>query len=78
MGVYVRDRVSGVGTVTFYDPETGLYGALGHGVREGEELMPMVGGEAGAAEIWFFQSHRCVAKISGDGEKKVSRWQRIA
>ena len=34
--------------------------------------------EAGAAEIWFFQSHRCVAKISGDGEKKVSRWQRIA
>ena len=34
--------------------------------------------EAGAAEIWFFQSHRCVAKLPNDKEKKVSRWQRIA
>jgi len=36
--------------------------------------------EAGAAEIWFFQSHRCVAKIGEDKDraKKVSRWQRIA
>lgn len=34
--------------------------------------------EAGASEIFFFPSHRCVAKISGDPEKKVTRWQRIA
>ncbi|MBR6208128.1 MAG: 16S rRNA (uracil(1498)-N(3))-methyltransferase [Oscillospiraceae bacterium] len=34
--------------------------------------------EAGASEIWFFQSHRCVAKLHGDADKKVSRWQRIA
>ena len=33
--------------------------------------------EAGASEIWFFQSHRCVAKLS-DADKKVTRWQRIA
>ena len=34
--------------------------------------------EAGAAEIWFFQSHRCVAKLSRDKEKKTARLQRIA
>jgi len=34
--------------------------------------------EAGAAEIRFFQSHRCVAKLGKDREKKVARWQRIA
>ena len=34
--------------------------------------------EAGASEIWFFGSRRCVAKLQGDTEKKVARWQRIA
>ena len=34
--------------------------------------------EAGASEIFFFQSQRCVARMSGDAEKKVARWQRIA
>ncbi len=34
--------------------------------------------EAGAAEIVFFQSHRCVAKFPSDPEKKTARWQRIA
>ena len=36
--------------------------------------------EAGASEIWFFQSHRSVAKIKNeaDRDKKLDRWQRIA
>ena len=34
--------------------------------------------ESGAGEIWFFLSHRCVAKLPKDSEKKVARWQRIA
>lgn len=33
-GLYVKDMVSGIGTLTFIDPETGLYGALGHEVLE--------------------------------------------
>ena len=32
LGVSVRDNISGIGTITFYDPETGVCGALGHGV----------------------------------------------
>ncbi len=51
VGVFVRDQLSGVGTVTWYDPETGVYGALGHGIGEGGELLPIRSGEAGAAEI---------------------------
>ena len=34
--------------------------------------------EAGASEIYFFASSRCVARIQGDPDKKIARWQRIA
>lgn len=32
LGVYVREGVTGIGTITYYDPESGEFGALGHGV----------------------------------------------
>ena len=34
LGVLLRQGVTGIGTVTFYDPETGAFGTLGHGVNE--------------------------------------------
>ena len=34
LGVSVRDSMAGIGTVTYYDPTTGAYGALGHGVND--------------------------------------------
>lgn len=33
-GLYVKDMVSGIGTLTFIDPNSKLYGALGHEVLE--------------------------------------------
>ena len=33
-GLYVKDMVSGIGTLTFIDPNTKLFGALGHEVLE--------------------------------------------
>ena len=33
-GLYVRDMISGIGTLTFIDPKTKIYGALGHEVVE--------------------------------------------
>lgn len=33
-GLYVKDNVSGIGTLTFIDPETKLFGALGHEITE--------------------------------------------
>ena len=34
LGLWLRDSVAGIGTVTFYDPESGLYAALGHGITD--------------------------------------------
>ena len=33
-GLYVKDSINGVGTLTFIDPKTKLYGALGHEIIE--------------------------------------------
>lgn len=43
LGAYVRDSVAGIGTVTYYDPDTGAFGALGHGVNDPQSqvLLPV-------------------------------------
>lgn len=33
-GLYVKDNITGIGTLTYIDPETLIYGALGHQVAE--------------------------------------------
>ena len=33
-GLYVKDGITGIGTISFIDPETNTYGALGHEVLE--------------------------------------------
>lgn len=32
LGLWVRDSMAGIGTITFLDPETNEFGALGHGI----------------------------------------------
>ena len=44
LGIYVRDTVSGIGTVTYYDAETETFGALGHGVNDGGTLVTILSG----------------------------------
>ena len=46
-GLWVRDSTAGIGTMTFIDPVTGIYGGLGHGVCDVDtgKLMPMSNGE---------------------------------
>lgn len=34
LGLMLRDGMSGIGTLTFFDPDSGLYGALGHSVND--------------------------------------------
>lgn len=52
LGVYLRQGIAGIGTVTFYDPETGLFGTLGHGVNDGRgQLLAMRQGFAYEAQI---------------------------
>ena len=53
LGLWLRDGVTGIGTVTYYDPETGTFGALGHGVTDERSgvLLPIAGGTVHEAEI---------------------------
>ena len=46
LGAWIRDSMAGIGTVTFYDPESGLLGALGHGVTDADtgQIMPLESG----------------------------------
>ncbi|HHU22817.1 MAG TPA: SpoIVB peptidase [Clostridiales bacterium] len=46
LGLWLRDSVSGIGTVTFYDPKSGLYGALGHSITDADTgvIMPLGSG----------------------------------
>ncbi|MDR0951531.1 MAG: SpoIVB peptidase [Oscillospiraceae bacterium] len=32
LGLWLRDSISGIGTLTYYDPETGRFGGLGHAI----------------------------------------------
>ena len=34
LGIWVRDSTAGVGTLTFYDPDSGYFGALGHAITD--------------------------------------------
>lgn len=47
LGLWVRDSAAGVGTVTFYDPNSGSFGALGHGITDidTEQLIDIASGE---------------------------------
>ena len=52
LGVFVRSGVAGIGTVTWYDPETGTFGALGHGISDKSgTLVDVTGGRAVSAEV---------------------------
>ena len=45
LGVYVREGVTGIGTVTFFDPDSGAFGCLGHGISNSRgTLAPMESG----------------------------------
>lgn len=47
LGLWVRDSAAGIGTVTFYEPSTKNFGALGHGITDidTEELINIASGE---------------------------------
>lgn len=47
LGLWVRDSAAGVGTVTFYEPSTQSFGALGHGITDidTEQLIDIESGE---------------------------------
>lgn len=62
LGVYLREGTSGLGTVTYYNPENGTFGALGHGVCKSDgTLTPMHEGQVYPAEIFSVKSGKAGA-----------------
>lgn len=47
-GLWVRDSTAGVGTLTFYEPQTGVFGGLGHAICDSDTgtIMPLRSGKA--------------------------------
>ena len=53
LGLWVRDAAAGVGTITYYEPSTGNFAALGHGILDidTEKLISIANGEIVSANI---------------------------
>ena len=52
LGIHLRQGIAGIGTITWYDPENGTFGALGHGVSTPKgSLLAMTSGNAYHARI---------------------------
>ena len=74
LGVYLKEGVTGIGTVTFYDPETGTFAALGHGVNTPDgKLLKLTGGRVYDASIVSVrrgaagQPGQLMGTVCGDG-----------
>lgn len=52
-GMWVRDSSAGIGTITFYDPQSEMFGGLGHPVCDSDtgEILPLHSGEVVAVTI---------------------------
>ncbi len=53
LGVWVRDGLTGIGTVTYFDPENGSFGALGHSIADSSTglTLPLREGELLPAQV---------------------------
>ncbi|TYP77854.1 SpoIVB peptidase [Paenibacillus methanolicus] len=68
LGLYIRDSAAGVGTLTFYAPDQGVYGALGHVITDMDTQTPI---EVGDGQI--LQSHVTSINKSQNGEPGEKR-----
>lgn len=52
LGLYLKQGISGIGTITWYEPGTGRFGTLGHGVSDSSgKLLNMTQGTAYHAQV---------------------------
>ncbi|AZN40638.1 SpoIVB peptidase [Paenibacillus albus] len=70
LGLYIRDSAAGVGTLTFYAPDQGVYGALGHVITDMDTQTPI---EVGEGQI--LQSNVTSINKSQNGEPGEKRAQ---
>lgn len=53
VGIWIRDSAAGIGTITYYDTNSGIFGSLGHAVCDVDtaQIIPILNGEAVKARI---------------------------
>ena len=52
LGIYLRQGITGIGTVTYYDPATQTFAALGHGVNDQSgQLLQLTAGHVYSAKV---------------------------
>jgi stage IV sporulation protein B len=69
LGLYIRDSAAGIGTLTFYAPEQGVYGALGHVITDMDTQTPIV---VGNGEIVYSNVTSIFKSQNGEpGEKRA-------
>ena len=62
-GLFIKERLLGIGTITYYDPENGTYGALGHEMNDAS-YSPSIDLSFGT----IYSSNVTVIKKSKDGK----------
>ena len=70
IGAWIRDSMAGIGTMTYYDPETGEFGALGHGITDVDtaQLMPFSSGSILPSTVKAVKKGEsgCAGELRGD------------
>ena len=70
IGAWIRDSMAGIGTMTYYDPATGEFGALGHGITDVEtaQLMPFANGSILPSTVKAVKKGECgcAGELRGD------------
>lgn len=60
LGLYLKQGITGIGTVTWYNPESGTFGALGHGVNDSNGvLLKMSEGKTYPADVMDIVKGKC-------------------
>ena len=60
LGIHLKQGITGIGTVTWYDPENKTFGTLGHGVSDaGGKLLNMTRGTAYEARVISVKKGAC-------------------
>ena len=60
IGVYLKQGIAGIGTVTWYDPASGTFGTLGHGINDTKgKLADLKAGSAFPAEVLSVKKGAC-------------------
>lgn len=66
LGAWVRDSSAGVGTMTFYDTESMVFGGLGHAICDVDtgEILPLMSGEV--VPVTIKTAHKGIPGVPGE------------